>query len=83
MTKINWKLRFKNKATVVALLSALVALIYQVLSGLNITPSISQDTMTQGIGMILNMLAMLGIIVDPTTQGVADSDQALTYTDPK
>ena len=29
------------------------------------------------------VLAILGIVVDPTTQGVGDSEQALTYTVPK
>lgn len=28
-------------------------------------------------------LAILGVFIDPTTQGVSDSEQALTYTKPK
>lgn len=29
------------------------------------------------------VLSILGIVVDPTTDGVGDSKQALTYTEPK
>lgn len=81
--KINWKLRLKNKTTLAALLAALVTLVYQILSALGVTPQITQDSITQAIGMILNLLAVLGVVVDPTTQGMSDSDNALTYSKPK
>ena len=29
------------------------------------------------------MLAILGVVTDPTTDGVSDSTQALEYTEPK
>jgi phi LC3 family holin len=29
------------------------------------------------------ILAVLGVFIDPTTKGVSDSDQAMTYTKPK
>ncbi len=83
MNKINWKVRFKNKTFVVAFVTALVAFVYQILGLLEIVPSVSQDSLMQTIMLIVNLLVTLGIIADPTTAGVADSTQALTYSKPK
>ena len=83
MTKINWKVRFKNKTFVVAFVTALVAFIYQLLGLLEIVPAVSQDNLMQVIMLVVNLLVTLGIITDPTTAGVADSTQALNYITPK
>lgn len=80
---INWKLRFKNKTTLVAMVGTIATFIYQMLSLLGVTPKISQDTVIQLVSLIINVLVALGIVVDPTTSGVSDSDQALTYKEPK
>lgn len=78
---LNWKLRLKNKTTLIALIGALAALIYQVLGAFGIAPGISEDTVLEIAGLAVNALCLLGIVVDPTTQGVADSDRALEYTE--
>ena len=80
---INWKLRLQNKATLTALLLALVAFIYQVLGIAGIVPGISQDAATQLVAVIVNVLLALGVVVDPTTDGVGDSQAALSYDEPK
>ena len=81
--KINWKLRFQNKTTLTAIILALVALVYQVLGLFDVVPKISQDELTTVIGMVINLLCLLGIVVDPTTDGVSDSARALTYDTPR
>ena len=81
--KINWKLRFQNKTTLTAIILALVALVYQVLGLFDVVPKISQDELTTVIGMVINLLCLLGIVVDPTTDGVSDSARALTYETPR
>ena len=81
--KINWKLRFQNKTTLTAIILALVALVYQVLGLFGVVPKISQDELTTVIGMVINLLCLLGIVVDPTTAGVGDSTQALSYDTPR
>ena len=81
--KINWKLRFQNKTTLTAIILALVALVYQVLGLFGVVPKISQDELTTVIGMVINLLCLLGIVVDPTTAGVSDSARALTYGTPR
>ena len=80
---INWKLRFQNKTTLTAIILALVALVYQVLGLFGVVPKISQDELTTVIGMVINLLCLLGIVVDPTTNGVSDSARALTYDEPR
>lgn len=80
--KINWKLRLKNKTTLLALLTTAVALAYQILGIIGIVPGIDESTIIECIGLAVNILALLGIVVDPTTQGVSDSDRAMDYTDP-
>lgn len=80
---INWKLRFKNKATLTTIILAVVAFVYQMLGIFGVVPSISQDTIINLVGLIINLLVGFGIVVDPTTSGVADSEQAMGYEAPK
>ena len=83
MSKINWKVRFKNKAFVITFTTTVIAFIYQLLAMFGIVPKISQDTVVSLLMMLINLLATLGIIVDGTTQGISDSDRALTYNEPQ
>ena len=80
---INWKLRWKNKTTLLAITTSMIALVYQVLGLLGIAPSVSESEVTQVVGLVINILAMVGIVTDPTTQGVSDSDRALCYDKPQ
>jgi len=81
--KINWKLRFQNKATLTAIVLAVIALGYQILGVVGVVPSISQDALVEVFGMIINLAMLLGIVTDPTTAGVSDSIQAMTYPEPR
>lgn len=80
---INWKLRLKNKPTLVALAALIVGFIYQVCGVFGIVPAISQDEIVQGLGIVINLLVALGVVVDPTTAGVGDSQAAQTYQVPR
>ena len=80
---INWKLRLQNKATLTALVMALVALVYQVLGVFGVVPRVSQDHVTTIISMVINILCLLGIVVDPTTAGIGDSVRAMSYDEPR
>ena len=80
---INWKLRLKNKATLLTLLVAMVTFVYQVFGCFGVVPSVSQDMAVNMVTMVVNVLLALGIVVDPTTSGIGDSDQAMGYEKPK
>ena len=81
--KINWKLRLQNKTTLLALIGAIVALVYQVLGIFEIVPAVSEDSVISATAVIINLLVALGVVVDPTTSGVSDSTRALCYKCPK
>lgn len=80
---INWVLRLKNKATLTALIAAALAFGYQVAGIFGVVPPVSQDAVAQAAMLVVNLLVALGVVVDPTTAGVADSAQAMGYTEPK
>lgn len=80
---INWKLRFKNKTTLVTMILAVIGFVYMVLDTFGIVPKIEQEVIVKLAVSLIDVLAILGIIVDPTTAGVYDSAQALTYEAPR
>lgn len=80
--KINWKLRFGNKVTLTTLVAAIVALVYQLLGMFGVVPAVAQNEIIEVIGMVVNVAVLLGIVTDPTTEGVGDSDQAMNYEEP-
>lgn len=80
---INWILRLKNKTTLAALISAIVVFVYQVASAFGVTLPVSQEQIMSAVAALLTVLVALGVIIDPTTAGVSDSQQAMTYEEPK
>lgn len=83
--KINWKVRIKNKLFWVAFIPAVLMLVQQVLAlfGVQFDTSALVDALLAIAGTVFSILSLLGIVVDPTTNGVSDSEQALTYDEPK
>ena len=79
---MNLKLRLKNKATLLAIVLATVAFLYQLAGLIGIAVPITEDQVIQLVGIIINLLVGLGILVDPTTAGVKDSARALSYEEP-
>lgn len=77
--KINWKIRFKNKAFLLGFSGVVLGFIYQMLGLFDIVAPISQEQIFQFLGIVVNLLVGLGVIVDPTTKGINDSDRAMTY----
>ena len=73
---INWKLRFKNKTTLLAIASTVILLIQQL--GFKLP-----DNIADVVNTFLTLLVLVGVINDPTTEGVSDSPKALTYSEPK
>lgn len=74
--KINWKLRFKNKATLAAIIATAILLAQQL--GLKLPDNINDVANTA-----LTLLVLLGVVSDPTTHGISDSGQALDYAEPR
>lgn len=79
--KINLKVRMKNKTFVITMLTTVIAFIYQILAMFEIVAPINKEQATQVIMLLVNILVGLGILVDPTTKGISDSERALGYKD--
>ena len=82
---INWIVRIKNKAFWLALIPAVLLLIQVIAApfGYEWDFVVLNEQLTAMINAIFGVLAILGVVTDPTTAGVTDSKQALTYTAPK
>ena len=77
--KINFKARFKNKAFVVSLTALAVSFAYKLLALAEIVPAVSENEVMELLSLGVNVLVLLGVVIDPTTQGLSDSDKAMTY----
>lgn len=80
--KINWKVRFKNKTWLAALIALVVTFVYNLLSAFDVVLPVEQDNVMAVVTAVLTMLTGLGVIVDPTTPGMADSERAMLYVAP-
>ena len=83
--KINWTVRLKNKTFWLALIPALLLLAQVVAAvfGYELHIDALGDKLTAVINALFAVLAILGVVTDPTTAGVSDSKQAMEYTAPR
>lgn len=81
---INWKVRVRNKSFWITLIPALIVLVQVVanLFGVKLDLSDLQEKILAVVNAIFVVLSILGIVTDPTTPGVADSERAKTYIIP-
>lgn len=82
---INWTVRFRNKSFWLSLIPALLLLIQVVAAVFGYTLDLGElgDKLLAVVNALFAVLTILGIVTDPTTKGVSDSAQALTYEKPK
>lgn len=80
--KLNWKVRFKNRVWLSSFLSTVIAFVYNILAMFDVFPAITQNYVIQIINEILIFLGLIGVIVDPTTKGLDDSERAMSYEEP-
>lgn len=82
---INWKVRVKNKVFWMSLIPAVLLLIQAVAATFGYALDLGElgNNLLAVVNAAFGVLAILGIVTDPTTEGVSDSRQALTYMEPK
>ena len=68
--------------TLLLLALAVLALVYKVLELLGIAPTVAQEELITVAEMAIGLLVLLGVVVDPTTEGMQDSDRAMGYDEP-
>ncbi len=84
MNKINWSVRLKNKNFWLALVPALALLAQAFANIFNLTLEFGDtvDKILVFINVLFAFLVLVGVVNDPTTAGLSDSERALTYTEP-
>lgn len=82
---MNWKVRIKNKTFWLTVIPAVLLLIQVVAAVFGYTLDFGDlgNKLLTVVNAVFALLAILGVVNDPTTAGVADSEQALTYLEPK
>ena len=80
--KINWKVRFKNKTWLALFLSLVVGFVYNILAMFDVYPPVTENQVGAVISQVLTFLGLIGVLVDPTTEGLEDSNRAMSYEEP-
>ena len=83
--KINWLVRIKNKQFWLAIIPAVILLIQVVASlfGYNLDLGDIGNKLLDIVNAVFSVLVIVGVVSDPTTKGISDSENAMTYTEPK
>ena len=79
---LNRKVRFKNKVWLGSFLSLIVGFVYSMLALFDVFPEVTQSLVLPLLNQVLTFLGLIGVIVDPTTAGIGDSDRAMGYVEP-
>ena len=82
---INWTVRLKNKNFWISAIPAVLLLVQAVAAVFGVTIDLGPlgGKLLDVVNAVFVVLAVLGIVTDPTTKGLGDSAQAMTYTEPK
>lgn len=85
MKNINWLVRIKNKNFWVAIIPAVLLLIQVIAAvfGYELDLGDLGNRLLDVVNAAFAVMVILGVVNDPTTDGLSDSKQALTYTEPK
>lgn len=83
--KINWLVRIKNKNFWFAIIPAMLLLVQVVAAVFGFSLDLGElgNKLLAVVNAAFGVLAIMGIVNDPTTKGIADSEQAMTYQKPK
>lgn len=81
---INWKVRLSNKAFWVAIIPAVLMLVQAVAAVFGFTLDLGDigNKLLTVVEAAFLVLGIVGIVNDPTTKGLSDSERAMTYTEP-
>ena len=82
--RVNWKIRFSNPNFWLSLIPALFLLVQVCAApfGYDWDFAVLNQQAAAIVNAAFGVLAILGVVNDPTTAGVNDSDRAMSYTAP-
>ncbi len=82
---INWTVRIKNKAFWLAVIPAVLLLIQAVAAVFGYSLDLGEigNRLIAVVNAAFGVLVVLGVVVDPTTAGISDSNRAMNYKKPE
>lgn len=80
--KMNWKVRFRNKTWLTMFISLIIGFVFNMLKLFDIVPVVTENSIATIAAQVLEFLGLIGVLVDPTTVGIGDSNRAMTYEEP-
>jgi phi LC3 family holin len=82
---INWKVRIKNRYFWLSLIPAVILLVQAVFRVFGLVIDLGElgNNLAEVVNAVFAVLAILGVVNDPTTAGISDSELAMTYEAPK
>ena len=66
----------------VIVIAVIVGFVFNLLKMFDIVPVVTENFVMNVIGEVLTFLGMIGVLVDPTTKGIGDSERAMSYDEP-
>ena len=83
--RVNWLVRLKNKTFWLSFIPALLLLVQVIASVFGYSLEFGElgNKLLAVVNAVFALLSILGIVTDPTTSGVSDSERAMGYTEPK
>lgn len=83
--RVNWLVRLKNKTFWLSFIPALLLLVQVIASVFGYSLELGElgNKLLAVVNAVFALLSILGIVTDPTTSGVSDSERAMGYTEPK
>ena len=83
--RVNWLVRLKNKTFWLSFIPALLLLVQVIASVFGYSLDLGElgNKLLAVVNAVFALLSVLGIVTDPTTSGVSDSERAMGYTEPK
>lgn len=79
---MNWKVRFKNKVWLSLFIGLIIGFVFDMLKMFDIAPVVTESFVTNLASKVLEFLGLIGVLVDPTTEGIGDSVRAMSYNEP-
>ena len=80
--KMNWKVRFRNKTWLSLFVSLIIGFVFNMLKLFDVAPIVTENTVATIAAQVLEFLGLIGVLIDPTTVGIGDSNRAMTYDEP-
>ena len=80
--KVNWKVRFKNKTWLTMFIGLIVGFAFNMMKMFEIVPVVTENFVMNVVSQVLTFLGLIGVLVDPTTEGLSDSVRTMGYEEP-